>query len=187
VSERVEQPCDSWWNPKARPGWDLRSSAYSDLKVANRTSSDSGGSSLTRFRDGRPIPLNKIVARTEGYTYDTSVWALSKFKGFSVAPCRTLTLLLRVLAHAPLTLAPAGSDSQEAYRELLLMMRTMFQKCRLVHADLSEYNILYHEGHLVIIDVSQSVDLDHPHCLVFLREDCTHVTDFFRARQVAVR
>jgi RIO kinase 1 len=45
--------------------------------------------------------------------------------------------------------------SQEAYRELLLAMRTMFQKCRLVHADLSEYNILYHEGRLVIIDVSQ--------------------------------
>jgi hypothetical protein len=30
------------------------------------------------------------------------------------------------------------------------------------------------------------VDLDHPHCLVFLREDCQHVTDFFRARGVAV-
>jgi len=30
------------------------------------------------------------------------------------------------------------------------------------------------------------VDLDHPHCLVFLREDCQHVTDFFRGRGVAV-
>ena len=35
-------------------------------------------------------------------------------------------------------------------------MRTMFQVCRLVHADLSEYNILYFEGRLAIIDVSQA-------------------------------
>jgi serine/threonine-protein kinase RIO1 len=34
-------------------------------------------------------------------------------------------------------------------------VRTMFQVCRLVHADLSEYNILYFEGRLAIIDVSQ--------------------------------
>lgn len=45
--------------------------------------------------------------------------------------------------------------AQEAYRELIVAMRVMHQKCRLVHADLSEYNILYHEGRLVIIDVSQ--------------------------------
>ena len=45
--------------------------------------------------------------------------------------------------------------AQEAYLELILAMRVMHQKCKLVHADLSEYNILYHEGHLVIIDVSQ--------------------------------
>ena len=55
-------------------------------------------------------------------------------------------------------------------------MQIMYQKCRLVHADLSEYNLLYHMGKLVIIDVSQSVDLDHPRALVFLREDCTHGT-----------
>lgn len=34
-------------------------------------------------------------------------------------------------------------------------VRTMFQVCRLVHADLSEYNILYYAGRLAIIDVSQ--------------------------------
>ncbi|XP_021755896.1 serine/threonine-protein kinase RIO1-like isoform X1 [Chenopodium quinoa] len=75
---------------------------------------------------------------------------------------------------------------RESYVEIITAMRTLYQKCKLVHGDLSEYNILYYEGHLYIIDVSQSVDLDHPHALDFLREDCLHVSDFFRKSGVAV-
>ena len=48
-----------------------------------------------------------------------------------------------------------------------------------MHADLSEYNILYHEGHLYIIDVSQSVEHDHPSAFDFLRSDIKNVEDFF--------
>ncbi|KAL6545069.1 hypothetical protein OROHE_009976 [Orobanche hederae] len=75
---------------------------------------------------------------------------------------------------------------RESYLEIILAMRTMYQKCKLVHGDLSEYNILYYEGHLYIIDVSQSVDLDHPLALDFLREDIVHVSDFFKKNGVAV-
>jgi serine/threonine-protein kinase RIO1 len=91
------------------------------------------------------------------------------------------------------------SKLRELYTVLVQDVRTMFQVCRLVHADLSEYNILYSDGRLAIIDVSQvrggalprgvcaaadtcspqSVDLDHPRCFDFLREDLTHVNDFF--------
>ncbi|XP_071685790.1 uncharacterized protein [Rutidosis leptorrhynchoides] len=75
---------------------------------------------------------------------------------------------------------------REGYVEMITIMRVLYQKCKLVHGDLSEYNILYHEGHMYIIDVSQSVDLDHPHALDFLREDCVHVSDFFKKHGVAV-
>ncbi|OAY47954.1 serine/threonine-protein kinase rio1 [Manihot esculenta] len=75
---------------------------------------------------------------------------------------------------------------REGYVEMIIAMRTLYQKCKLVHGDLSEYNILYFEGHLYIIDVSQAVDLDHPHALDFLREDCVHVSDFFKKHGVAV-
>ncbi|KAG8389778.1 hypothetical protein BUALT_Bualt01G0013900 [Buddleja alternifolia] len=75
---------------------------------------------------------------------------------------------------------------RESYVEMIMAMRTLYQKCKLVHGDLSEYNILYFEGHLYIIDVSQSVDLDHPHALDFLIEDCIHVSDFFKKHGVAV-
>lgn len=72
------------------------------------------------------------------------------------------------------------------YVQLLGYMRTMFQTCKLVHADLSEYNLLYHENKLFMIDVSQSVEHDHPRSLEFLRMDVKNVSDFFRSRNVEV-
>ncbi|KAG6999418.1 serine/threonine-protein kinase rio1 [Physcia stellaris] len=70
------------------------------------------------------------------------------------------------------------------YLQLLGYMRILYQKCRLVHADLSEYNVLYHEDKLWVIDVSQSVEHDHPKSLDFLRMDIKNVSDFFRRQGV---
>lgn len=38
------------------------------------------------------------------------------------------------------------------------------------------FNCRYHEGEVYIIDVSQSVEIDHPHALEFLRKDCTNIS-----------
>ena len=65
-------------------------------------------------------------------------------------------------------------------------VRTMYHECRLVHGDLSEYNMLYHQGDAFIIDVSQSVEHDHPHALEFLRKDLCNVMEFFRKFDIAV-
>lgn len=46
--------------------------------------------------------------------------------------------------------------------------------------------MLVHEEKLYIIDVSQSVEHDHPHSLEFLRSDIANVTNFFRDRGSAV-
>ncbi|KAI9166551.1 Serine threonine- kinase rio1 [Paramyrothecium foliicola] len=73
---------------------------------------------------------------------------------------------------------------QNLYVQLLGLMRRMYQVCRLVHADLSEYNILYHKSKLYIIDVSQSVEPDHPRSLEFLRMDIKNIGDFFRRKGV---
>ena len=78
------------------------------------------------------------------------------------------------------------SKARELYLECVLIMRSLYTKCKLVHADLSEYNVLFHDGHLCVIDVSQSVEHDHPQALEFLRKDCTNVTDFFRRNGVCV-
>ncbi|KAI1754154.1 RIO1 family-domain-containing protein [Xylaria castorea] len=70
------------------------------------------------------------------------------------------------------------------YIQLLGIMRRLYQVCKLVHADLSEYNILYHNKQLYIIDVSQSVEHDHPRSLEFLRMDIKNTGDFFRRQGV---
>ena len=83
-----------------------------------------------------------------------------------------------------------GSDFEARwkvlYLQLLGYMRILYQNCRLVHADLSEYNILYHNDKLWLIDVSQSVEHDHPRSLEFLRMDIKNVNDFFRRKGVDV-
>ncbi|KAI3957625.1 hypothetical protein MKW98_012469, partial [Papaver atlanticum] len=73
---------------------------------------------------------------------------------------------------------------RECYVQIVMVMRNLYQKCKLVHGDLSEYNILYYEGNLHIIDVSQSVDLDHPLTSDILHDDCVRVSDFFRMNGV---
>ncbi|GAB7359798.1 hypothetical protein MBLNU230_g6967t1 [Neophaeotheca triangularis] len=78
----------------------------------------------------------------------------------------------------------AANKWREVYLQLLGYMRKMYQTCRLVHADLSEYNLLYHDGELQVIDVSQSVEHDHPRSLEFLRMDIKNVSDFFRRKGV---
>lgn len=89
---------------------------------------------------------------------------------------------------APLLKNAQVSDSKarELYLQIIQYMRRMYQDARLVHADLSEFNILYHSGEVYIIDVSQAVEHDHPHALEFLRKDCANINDFFRKYNVAV-
>ncbi len=97
------------------------------------------------------------------------------------------------------------SRLRECYLQCVKLMRVMYHKCKLVHADLSEYNILYcstplpphptsldfcsslgcvvcsyFNKSLYFIDVSQSVEHEHPQALNFLRMDCTNITKFFQ-------
>lgn len=71
------------------------------------------------------------------------------------------------------------------YYKLVVYMRRLFQECKLVHADLSEFNLILLDDEIYIIDVSQSVEHDHVMALEFLRKDCTNVNEYFRKREVA--
>ncbi|KAI3355540.1 hypothetical protein L3Q82_018370 [Scortum barcoo] len=69
-----------------------------------------------------------------------------------------------------------SEDMKNAFYQVLHLMQLLYQECNLVHADLSEYNMLWHEGKVWLIDVSQSVEPTHPHGLEFLFRDCRNVS-----------
>ena len=71
---------------------------------------------------------------------------------------------------------------RKAYVQSCLILRRMYRRCRLVHGDYSEYNLLWHDKNVYVIDVSQSVEMDHPSAYDFLRRDCLNVTSFFEGR-----
>ena len=64
---------------------------------------------------------------------------------------------------------------QSAFMKRLLNISLCSITGGLVHADLSEFNILYDEGEPVIIDMGQSVTLDHPMARKFLERDIANV------------
>ncbi|XP_061613457.1 serine/threonine-protein kinase RIO3 isoform X2 [Phyllopteryx taeniolatus] len=76
-------------------------------------------------------------------------------------------------------------DMKNAFYQVLHLMQTLYAECHLVHADLSEYNMLWHQGKVWLIDVSQSVEPTHPHGLEFLFRDCRNVSTFFQKRGVS--
>ena len=78
------------------------------------------------------------------------------------------------------------SKARELYWDLALTVRKIYHVCQLVHGDLSEYNLLYHKGKAFVIDVSQSVEHDHPNALEFLRKDINNLNEFFKKKGVNV-
>jgi len=76
------------------------------------------------------------------------------------------------------------ADMTVMYEQVVEIMKTMYTKCKLVHADMSEYNLLWHNDKTWVIDVSQSVEITHPQALEFLLRDCTNVSTFFQKKGV---
>jgi len=60
-------------------------------------------------------------------------------------------------------------------------MNLLYTKAKLVHADLSEYNILVDMDTMepVIIDMGQSVLTDHFNAQTYLQRDVTNIARYF--------
>lgn len=82
-------------------------------------------------------------------------------------------------------LKDADFDPEKVFRDVVDMMTKTYRKANLVHADLSEYNMLYYRKKVYFIDVGQSVHIKHPSSEIFLRRDIFNVCTFFRKYGVA--
>ncbi|MCM2465097.1 serine protein kinase RIO [Methanoculleus oceani] len=69
-------------------------------------------------------------------------------------------------------------DYGAVYRQILGYVERLYREARLIHADLSEYNILYHEKPY-LIDMGQAVTPDHPRAPVFLIRDIKNLNRYF--------
>ncbi|EHK01417.1 RIO-like kinase [Candidatus Haloredivivus sp. G17] len=58
----------------------------------------------------------------------------------------------------------------------------MWEEEKLVHGDLSEYNILVEEDELVWIDFSQGVHESHPEARKLLERDIKNIVNFFNSQ-----
>ena len=114
-------------------------------------------SNLARAHDAG-IPVPKPLA------FDRNI-LLMEFLGEGEAPYPQLRLA-------------EVEDYGAVYQEVLDYVQRLYRDARLVHADLSEYNILYHEKPY-LIDMGQAVTLDHPRALTFLLRDIRNINRYF--------
>ena len=70
-------------------------------------------------------------------------------------------------------------DPVNLFNEILTFIKVLYQKAKLVHGDLSEFNILYHNQSPVVIDVSQAVAIQHPKAEVYLARDIKNIFQYF--------
>jgi RIO kinase 1 len=62
---------------------------------------------------------------------------------------------------------------------ILSYIKKMYLEVKLVHGDLSEYNILYYKGKQVIIDVSQAVSIIHHSASIYLQRDVKNILNYY--------
>jgi RIO kinase 1 len=87
---------------------------------------------------------------------------------------------------APLMREARLRNPKRVYIQLLTYLKRLYRKGRLVHADLSEYNIMIQRGRPVIFDVSQAVPLEHPMAAQFLKRDIENLYRYFKKLDINV-
>ena len=83
---------------------------------------------------------------------------------------------------APLLKETVLDDYEKVFRLLMTYLKRLYRKGGLVHADMSEYNVIIWKGRPVIFDVAQSVLIKHPMADRFLRRDLENLHRYFKRK-----
>ncbi len=78
------------------------------------------------------------------------------------------------------------NNPERVYKLLVTYIKRLYQKAKLVHGDLSEYNIMMWKGRPLIFDMSQSVSVEHPMADFMLQRDLVNLNRFFSRLNVKV-
>jgi len=74
---------------------------------------------------------------------------------------------------------PKEEVTAEIYDQTMGAVDALYRRADLVHADLSEYNVMVHGNKIFLIDFGQAVSKEHPMAEEFLRRDVGNIIRFF--------
>jgi len=80
---------------------------------------------------------------------------------------------------APLLRETELRNPLRTYGKLLRYVERLYKKAKLVHGDLSEYNVMMWKNEPVIFDMSQSVNVEHPNAQKLLERDLENLNRYF--------
>lgn len=157
------------------------------------------GRRTRRSRDARAVEKGTDYGRA----FAAGMWAAAEFE----ALCRMYeagaavpypvqvdgTELLMEFIGEGTVAAPRLAQSRAEPSELRPLLDQVVEAMRLfaragfVHGDLSAYNLLVHDGRVVVIDLPQIVDaVANPNGVGMLHRDCVNIADWFTRKRVEV-
>jgi len=128
-------------------------------------------------------------------------WARKEFKNMQTAhvsgvhvplpiAVRKNVLIMEFVGDSEGNPTPALVNTEELtsddYQQVIKQMTMLYQKAKLVHADLSEYNIFKTDHGIVLFDFGSAIDIQHPNSKQFLIRDVMNVNRFFGKRGINV-
>jgi RIO kinase 1 len=126
------------------------------------------------------------------------LWTRKEFKNLQLADSAGVRVPKPIAVHknilvmeyvgTPPAPAPTFAETEvdEAdYAWTFEMISTLWRRAKLVHADLSEFNVFKTEKERVLFDMGSAVLVSHPQALGFLKRDVANMVRFFRKRGIS--
>ena len=128
-------------------------------------------------------------------------WARKEFKNMHTAHAAGVrvplpiavkknVLVMEFVADSEGNPMPALINTEEItlndYQQVIEQMTMLYQKAKLVHADLSEYNIFKTDLGIMLFDFGSAIDIQHPNSKRFLFRDVMNINRFFEKRGIEV-
>jgi len=148
----------------------------------------------TSFRQTRRFRGYVADRRHISWLYQSRLAAEKEFEALKLAyPCGVSVpkplgqnrhvVVMGIIEGDELYRGPELHDPEKVLDEVLLNVKKAYLEAKVIHADLSEFNvILKPDGHVLIIDWPQFVRVGHPNAEMLLKRDVRNVLRFFRKR-----
>ncbi len=77
-------------------------------------------------------------------------------------------------------------EKKDILEQIIENYKKLYHKAKLVHGDLSKFNILIHKGKVYFIDFSQSVPIESLNSKELLLRDVKNITSYFKKQNVNI-